>query len=77
MSISDLKGDVENLLKDSGFPPEQYIINIHEHCIAVHFDLKEAVEYFRGDFEFSNLADKCVFDYKKYGRRHAAYIYFL
>jgi len=77
MSISDLKGDVENLLKDSGFPPEQYIINVHEHCIAVHFDIKAAVDYFRGDFEFSHLATKCVFDYKKYGKRHAAYIYFL
>lgn len=77
MSIASLRVDVENLLKDSGFPPEQYIINVHEHCVAVHFDLKEAVEYFRGDFDFSPLSKTCVFDYKKYGKRHAAYIYFL
>ena len=77
MSITDLRVEVEALLSNSGFPPDHYIINVHEHCIAVHFDLKEAVDYFRGDFEFSHLAKTCVFDYKKYGKKHAAYIYFL
>ena len=77
MSISSLRVDVENLLQESGFPPEHYTVNTYEHCIAVHFDLKEAVEYLRGDFEFSPLAKKCVFEYKKYGKKHAAYIYFL
>lgn len=77
MSISNLRVDVENLLQESGFPPEHYIVNTYEHCIAVHFDLKGAVDYLRGDFEFSPLAKKCVFEYKKYGKKHAAYIYFL
>jgi len=77
MTISDLKEEVETLLAESGFPLDHYIINIHDHCVAVYFDLKEAVIYFRGDFDFSKLSDKCVFDYKKYGKKHAAYIYFL
>ena len=77
MSILELKEDVENLLKNSGFPPEHYTLFVYDHCIAIHFDKKEAVDYFRGDFSYSSLAKTCVFDYKKYGKKHAAYIYYL
>ena len=51
--IRELFTEVERLLKDSGFPANLYLIQMHEECIAVHFDKKEAVEYFRGDFGIS------------------------
>jgi hypothetical protein len=77
ITIRELQKEVERLLNDSGFPANHYLLQIHEECIAVHFDKKEAVEYFRGDFEYSHLSNTCVFDYKRVGKRHAAYIYSL
>jgi hypothetical protein len=73
--IRELFTEVERLLKESGFPANLYLIQMHEECVAVHFDKKEAVDYFRGDFDYSFLANTCILDYKRVGKRHAAYIY--
>jgi hypothetical protein len=75
MNISQLRGELEHLLKESGFPEEHYIIKTNNDSIAVMFDKKEAVDYFKGDFDESSLARDCIFEYKREGKRHAAYIY--
>jgi len=77
ITIRELQKEVERLLNESGFPANHYLLQVHEECIAVHFDLKEAVDYFRGDFDYSHLSTTCIFDYKRVGKRHAAYIYSL
>ena len=74
-SLADLKREIEDLLEQSGFTPELYIIKMGKDYIAIHFDKKAAVDYFRSDFEYSKLAEFCIYEYKKEGRRHAAYIY--
>jgi len=76
MDVGILYTKVERLLKESGFVPELYILSQGAECISVLFDKKEAVEYFQGDFNKSELADKCLYEYKKVGKKHAAYIYF-
>lgn len=73
--ISDLQVEVENLLGSAGLPPELYIIRSADDYVAVMFDKKEAVDYFRVDFESSNLGKDCIYEYKKVGKKHAAYIY--
>lgn len=75
MNLGQLRVELEDLLKRSGFPPEQYIIKMHDDYVAVIFDMKEAVDYFKGDFDESSLARDCIFEYKKDGKRHAANIY--
>ncbi len=74
-NLQDLRNEVEALLIQSGFSSELYIIKINDDSVAVHFDKKEAVDYFRGDFESSRISKDCMFDYRKDGKRHAAYIY--
>ena len=75
MNLTSLQTEVEAVLKTAGFSPELYIIKVHDDCISVHFDKKEAVDYFRVDFEASPIAKDCIFEYKKVSKRHAAYIY--
>lgn len=73
--VAQLRAAVEELLVSSGFPEEHYIIKNGTDYICVLFDKKEAVDYFRGDFETSELAEDCVYEYKQDGKRHCAYIY--
>jgi hypothetical protein len=75
MNLTSLQAEVEVVLKTAGFSPELYIIKVHDDCVSVHFDKKEAVDYFRVDFEAAPIAKDCIFEYKKVGKRHAAYIY--
>jgi hypothetical protein len=75
MDISTLYAKVENLLKESGFPPEHYVLKREAECVVIMFDKKGAVDYFKGDFDNSDLADDCLFEYKRVGKKHAAYIY--
>jgi len=74
-NLKDLRRSVEDLLDQSGFSPDLYIIKVGDDNVAVHFDKKEAVDYFRGDFDTSEMAADCIFEYKREGKRHAAYIY--
>jgi hypothetical protein len=75
MDVGNLYTEVEKLLKDAGFPPEVYIVIQEEDCVSVHFDNKEAVDYFRGDFDNWKYAVDCMFEYKRVGKRHAAFIH--
>lgn len=74
MDINKLYAEVEKLLKASGFPSEIYILKREEECVSVHFDKKEAVDYFKGDFDDWEYASECMFEYKRVGKRHAAFI---
>ena len=73
--VEPLKEAVEELLKNAGFPEEQYLIRVGGDYVSVMFDTKEAVDYFRGDFAYSSLSEDCVYEYKIDGKRHCAYIY--
>lgn len=75
MNISQLKREIEHLLRQSGFPEEHYIIKTNDDSVVVMFDKKEAVDYFKGDFNESSLARDCIFEYKRDGKRHTACIY--
>jgi len=75
MDISTLYEKVENLLKESGFPSEHYLLKREAECVVVMFDKRSAVDYFKGDFDNSDLVNDCLFEYKRIGRKHAAYIY--
>jgi len=72
--LEDLKHEVIRLLGGAGFPPEHYLIKTGDDYVAVFFDKKEAVDYFRLDFDSSELANECIFEYRKDGKRHGAYI---
>ena len=74
-SVKDLRAEVEQLLISAGFSPDLYLVISGEDSVKVMFDKKEAVDYFRGDFESSPLAPDCIYEYKKEGKKHAAYIY--
>jgi hypothetical protein len=73
--VDALHSTVAELLKESGFPEDHYVIRKGSDYVSVMFDLKEAVDYFRGDFDTSVLAEDCVYEYKQDGKRHCAYIY--
>jgi hypothetical protein len=73
--VDELLVAVEELLKESGFPEELYVLRTGSDYVCVLFDAKEAVDYFMGDFENSTLSDDCVYEYKADGKRHCAYIY--
>lgn len=75
MNLVSLQAEVEVVLRTAGFSSDLYIIKVHDDCISIHFDKKEAVDYFRIDFEASLVTKECIFEYKKIGKRHAAYIY--
>ncbi len=75
LNLRDLCKEVEIILEQAGFSTDLYIIKINDDNVEVMFDEKEAVDYFRGDFEYSSLNKDCIFEYKKDGKRHAAYIY--
>lgn len=75
LSLSVLETEIESILSKAGFVSELYLIKKEGDCIVVLFDTKEAVDYFRGDFELSAISVDCMFNYKKDGKRHAAYIY--
>lgn len=74
-NLADLRKAVEDLLAQGGFSPELYVIKSGDDYISVQFDKKEAVEYFRGDFDESEVSISCIFEYRKEGKRHCAYIY--
>lgn len=74
-SVPSLEKEILKLLDSSGFDPEQHMIKTGIDYVAVFFDMKEAVDYFRGDFETSHLAKDCSYEYRKEGKRHGAYIY--
>lgn len=73
--VDDLYNDLLEILKNSGFDDSAYVIQKHEECVAIFFEMKEAVEYFKVDFLESKLAEDCMFEYKKVRNKHAAYIY--
>jgi len=73
--IGPLREAVEKLLVEAGFPEEHYIVKSGVDYICVMFDSKDAVDYFKGDFEYSELSEDCVYEYKQDGKRHCAYIY--
>lgn len=73
-AIEKLRADTERLLVDSGFPKEHYYIKTEKTFIVVMFDSKAAVEYFEGDFNYSELSDRFIFSYEKNGKRHCAVI---
>lgn len=75
MDINNLYEEVEKLLKEACFPAELYILKKEAECVSVHFDKKEAVDYFKGDFDNWEYASECMFEYKRVGKRHAAFIY--
>ena len=75
ITIPQLHGALEVLIAQAGFPPELYIIKKHEDSVSIEFDVREAVDYFKGDFDASDLARDCIFEYKRVGKRHAAFIY--
>jgi hypothetical protein len=73
--LDPLMEKVVKLLKEAGFPEDQYIVKLGEDYVCVMFDQKEAVDYFRGDFENSEIDEDCVFYYLQDGKRHCAKIY--
>jgi hypothetical protein len=75
MDIGVLYSKVEALLRESGFTPELYTLKEEAECVCIIFDKRAAVDYFKGDFDNSDLAADCLYEYKKVGRKHAAYIY--
>jgi hypothetical protein len=75
MSLTALKKELENILTSAGFDAEQYYIKMHDDHVSVHFDVKEAVEYFKGDFDDAVIAKECIFEYRKEGKTHAACVY--
>ena len=75
MPLTTLRKELESILTNAGFDTEQYYIKMNEGYVSVHFDLKEAVEYFKGDFDNSDIAKDCIFEYRKEGKTHAACVY--
>jgi len=75
IDVNKVKVEVEDLLAESGFIPEMYMIKLIHDCVIVYFDHKEAVEYFRKDFEMSELSRNCSYEYQRDGKKHGAYIY--
>jgi hypothetical protein len=73
--VEQLAYSVKKLLLDSGFPEEHFYIKIEGHQIKVLFDKREAVDYFKGDFDCSHLASSHIFRYLKDGKRHCAIIF--
>ena len=74
--VEEVKSEINNLLLQSGFDPDHFIIKEDFLSILVLFDMKAAVDYFKGDFESSELSEKYRFRYHKDGKRHCAMIYF-
>jgi hypothetical protein len=70
-----LRGQVEQLLQDSGFPEDLYFLKIEASTVVVMFDEKEAVDYFEGDFDDSELAINHTFEKERRGVRYCAIIY--
>lgn len=73
-SVEALASEVRALLIRSGFPEEHFFIKIESQKVKVLFDMKEAVDYFKGDFDYSDLSDDHIFRYQKDGKRHCAII---
>jgi hypothetical protein len=71
-----LKDTLEQMLTNAGFIPELYQIKVEVDCVFIYFDKKAAVEYFEKEFDESGLIKDCVFEYKRFGKKHAACIYY-
>lgn len=65
---------VYDLLLKSGFCDDLFFIKVEWNKVIVMFDMKEAVDYFRADFEWSELSSKYEYEYKMDGKRHCAVI---
>jgi hypothetical protein len=65
---------VRKLLLKSGFCEELFFIKIEWDKIIVMFDMKEAVDYFRTDFDYDEISQKYVYTYIRDGKRHCAEI---
>jgi hypothetical protein len=74
-NVDLVKAEVVQLLLDSGFAEELFYVKEDIISVIVMFDCKEAVDYFKVDFEYSELAEKYNFRYKIDGKRHCAVIY--
>ena len=73
-SVEQLRAVVESLLEDAGFTPELYVIKTFVGALAVHFDDEGAVAYFKREVEASPYKDEVIFEYRREGKRHIAYI---
>ena len=74
MKDSELREYILFLLEEAGFPPEQYIVKTGISSVEVHFDMPEAVEYFRGEVDSCSRADELIFEHRTFGKRYVAYI---
>ncbi len=72
--MNSVRDQIEDLLLDSGFCEDLFYITKERTRIIVMFDCKEAVDYFRGDFEYHELSQKYRYQYAIDGKRHCAVI---
>mgnify|MGYP000097113818 CR=1 FL=1 len=73
-SVEELRAVIESLLEDAGFVPELYVIKTYVGAIAVQFDDEGAVHYFKREVDNSVYKDDLIFEYRRDGKRHVAYI---
>ena len=71
-----LRDKLEAMLENAGFIPELYQLKMESDCVFILFDKKGAVDYFEGEFNESDLIKDCVFEYKRFGKKHAACVYY-
>ena len=71
-----LRDKLEVMLENAGFIPDLYQIKMESDCVFILFDNKGAVDYFEREFNESDLIKDCVFEYKRFGKKHAACIYY-
>jgi hypothetical protein len=72
--FSLVEGMIYDLLLESGFCDDLFFIKVEWNKVIVMFDMKEAVDYFRSDFEWSKLSSNYEYAYKQDGKRHCAVI---
>jgi hypothetical protein len=75
MTLDQIIGELEDIAKGAGFPNDLYFIRKNPGSVSIEFDAKEAVDYFKGDYDMSSLSDNTYWEYRKNGKRHCAYIY--
>ena len=75
VTLEQIKSDLEDLLSSAGIPNDHYLVRMNYSNVSVEFDSKEAVDYFKGDYEDSPMAGYTYWEYRKVGKRHCAYIH--
>ena len=69
-----VRDEVFDLLLKSGFCEDLFYIKVNWNGVIVMFDVMEAVDYFRGDFDYSDLSQMYEYRYEADGKRHCAVI---